>query len=127
MMDQLKLQAGVGMSGTLVPMSTGIPAGTHQNLKILGTAGYRVPIKFQFMPTPGYRLKLKNQMSWRAFFGKLIKGTIFVKNFFVFLNISILVQQCFQKLCKPSPKSERIHHEDPRDQSTKFSSQAFLK
>ena len=28
------------MSGTLVPMSIRVPAGTHQNLKILGT-GYR--------------------------------------------------------------------------------------
>ena len=29
------------MSGTLVPMSTEVPAGTHQNLKIfLGTNGY---------------------------------------------------------------------------------------
>ena len=32
--------------GILVPMNTGIPAGTHQNFKILGTAGYRVPTKF---------------------------------------------------------------------------------
>ena len=30
---------GVGMSGTLVPMGTGALAGTHQNLKILGTDG----------------------------------------------------------------------------------------
>ena len=36
-------RSGVGMSGTLVPMSTGRPAGTHQNFIILGTAGYRVP------------------------------------------------------------------------------------
>ena len=28
------------MSGTLVPMGTGVPAGTHQNFKILGTGGY---------------------------------------------------------------------------------------
>ena len=35
------------MSGTLVP------AGTHQNVKILGTAGYRVPRKFQKLGTVG--------------------------------------------------------------------------
>ena len=39
-------EAGVGMSGTLVPMGTGVPAGTHRNLENLGTAGYRVPRKF---------------------------------------------------------------------------------
>ena len=40
------------MSGTLVPMGTGVPAGTHQNLKILGTDGYRVPARKFFF---GYR------------------------------------------------------------------------
>ena len=29
-------------------------SGTHQNFKILGTAGYQVPTKFQFMPTPDF-------------------------------------------------------------------------
>ena len=29
--------------------------GTHQNLKILGTAGYRVPRKFQKLGTAGNR------------------------------------------------------------------------
>ena len=112
MMDQLKLQAGVDMSGTLVPIGTVIPAGTHQNLKIFSTVGYqvprkfqklgsdeyRVPTKFKFMPTPRYRLKLKNQMSWRASFDKLIKGTIFLKKRFCFLSVSILVQQNFEKI-----------------------------
>ena len=27
---------------------------THQNFKILGTAGYRVPTKFRFMPIPDF-------------------------------------------------------------------------
>ena len=27
------------MSGALVPMGTGVPAGMHQNFKIVGTAG----------------------------------------------------------------------------------------
>ena len=57
------------MSGTLVPMSTGEPARTHQDLKILRTAGYRVPgnfrnwvpRKFQKMGIPGYRLPRKFQ------------------------------------------------------------------
>ena len=39
------------MSGTLVPLGTGVPAGTHQNLKILGTAGYRVARKFRKLGT----------------------------------------------------------------------------
>ena len=46
------------MSGTLVPMSTGEPAGTHQNLKILGTAGYPGPRKFEIWVSKkffGYR------------------------------------------------------------------------
>ena len=38
--------AGVGMSGTLVHMGIGLPAGTLQKYKILGSAGYRVPRKF---------------------------------------------------------------------------------
>ena len=49
------------MSGTLVPMGTGAPAGTHQNFKILGTAGYRVPRKFQKLGTAGYRIPRKFQ------------------------------------------------------------------
>ena len=47
------------MSGTLVPMGTGVPAGPHQNLKILGTAGSRVPRKFQKLCTAGYRGNFK--------------------------------------------------------------------
>ena len=43
------------MSGALVPMGTGVPAGTHRNLENLGTAGYRVPGKFKKMGTAGYR------------------------------------------------------------------------
>ena len=57
----------VGMSGTLVSVGTGVPAGTQPNLKVLGTAGFReprkflklgtarywVPAKFSIMPTPG--------------------------------------------------------------------------
>ena len=42
-------------------MSTGVPAGTHQNLKILGTAGYRVPRKFQKLGT-GYRENFKSSV-----------------------------------------------------------------
>ena len=42
----LLFQTGVGMRGTLVPMSTGVPAGIHKNFKNLGTVGYRVPRKF---------------------------------------------------------------------------------
>ena len=44
------------MSGTLVPMGTGVPAGTHRNLENLGTAGYRVPGKFWKLGTGGYRV-----------------------------------------------------------------------
>ena len=47
--------------GTLVPMGTVVPAGTHQNLKILGTAGYRVPRKFQKFGTAGSRVPRKFQ------------------------------------------------------------------
>ena len=43
-------------------MSTGVPADTHQNLKILGTAGYRVPRKFQKLGT-GYRENFKSSVS----------------------------------------------------------------
>ena len=45
--DHFKSVPGVGISGTLVPMSTRLPAGTLQNFKILGTAGCWVPTKFQ--------------------------------------------------------------------------------
>ena len=31
--------SGVVMSGTILPMSTGVPVGTNQNFKILGTTG----------------------------------------------------------------------------------------
>ena len=51
------------MSGTLVSMGTGGPARTHQNLKILGTAGYRVPRKFQKLCTAGYRLPARKIFS----------------------------------------------------------------
>ena len=44
------------MSDTLVPIGTGVPAGTHQNLENLGTAGYRVPGKFKKLGTAGYRV-----------------------------------------------------------------------
>ena len=51
-LEALKNKPGVGMSGTLVPMGTGVPAGTNQNLKILGTDGYRVPArKIFWLPT----------------------------------------------------------------------------
>ena len=40
------------MSGTLVTICTGVPAGTQQNFKILGTVWYRVPATFSVMPTP---------------------------------------------------------------------------
>ena len=45
------------MSGTLVPMRTGVPAGTQQNFKTLSTGQIRIfwvtmGTKFQFMPTP---------------------------------------------------------------------------
>ena len=53
---ELNPTSGVGMSGTLVPMGTGVPAGTHRNLENLGTAGYRVPGKFKKMGTAGYRV-----------------------------------------------------------------------
>ena len=57
------------MNRTLVLMSTGVPAGTHQNFKnlgyrvprkfqILGTDGYWVPAKFSTMPTPVLALNL---------------------------------------------------------------------
>ena len=36
-------------------------SGTHQNLKILSTAGYRVPIKFQKLGTAGYKVPRKFQ------------------------------------------------------------------
>ena len=36
-----KLKSGVGMIGTLVPMSTELLAGTHKNFQIFGTAGFR--------------------------------------------------------------------------------------
>ena len=54
--EYLISRSGVGMSGTLVPMGTGVPAGTHRNLENLGTAGYRVPGKFKKMGTAGYRV-----------------------------------------------------------------------
>ena len=47
------------MSSTLLPMGTGVLAGTHQNLKILGTAGYRVPRKLHKLGTAGYRVPRK--------------------------------------------------------------------
>ena len=47
------------MSGTLVPMGTGVPVGTHQNLKILGTAVYRVPARQNILGTDGYRLPVR--------------------------------------------------------------------
>ena len=56
MIKKLQEKPGVGMSGTLVPMGTGVPAGTHRNLENLGTAGYRVPGKFKKMGTAGYRV-----------------------------------------------------------------------
>ena len=31
-------------------MGTGVPAGTHRNFKILGTAGYRVPMGNEYQP-----------------------------------------------------------------------------
>ena len=49
------------MSGTLAPMSTGVPAGTHKNFKILGTAGYRVPRKFLKLGTAWYQVPRKFQ------------------------------------------------------------------
>ena len=42
------------MRGIVVPMGSGIPAVTHQNLKILGIAGYRIPGKSHKLGT-GYR------------------------------------------------------------------------
>ena len=48
------VRTGVGMSGTLVPMGTGVPAGTHRNLENLGTSRYRVPWKFKKLGTDGY-------------------------------------------------------------------------
>ena len=40
-------------------------SGTHQNFKILGTAGYyRVPRKFQFMTTPGAIVDRKLAMTY---------------------------------------------------------------
>ena len=50
---------GVGASGTPVPMGTRVPAGTHRNLKNLGTTGYRVPGKFDKLGTAGYRVPSK--------------------------------------------------------------------
>ena len=44
--ELLRSRAGVGASGTPVPMGTRVPAGTHRNFENLGTAGYRVPSKF---------------------------------------------------------------------------------
>ena len=44
----LILKSGVCMSGALVSMGTGVPAGAHQNFKILGTA-YR-PDKKLWVP-----------------------------------------------------------------------------
>ena len=38
----LLIRAGVGASGTPVPMGTRVPAGTHRNFENLSTAGYRV-------------------------------------------------------------------------------------
>ena len=48
------------MSGTLVPMGTGVPAGANQNLKILGIAWYWVPRKCQKLGTAGYRVPRKS-------------------------------------------------------------------
>ena len=43
------------MSGTLVSMGTGVPAGTHRNLEKFG---YRwVPGKFLLMPTPDMKFR----------------------------------------------------------------------
>ena len=47
------------MSGTVVLMGTGVPVGTHQNLKIFGTAGYRVPARRIFLGTEGYWVPAK--------------------------------------------------------------------
>ena len=49
------------MSGTLVPMSTGVPAGTHQNLKILGTAGYRENFRNWVPLDTGYRIPTRKK------------------------------------------------------------------
>ena len=38
---------------------TRVPAGTHQNLENLGTAGYWVPGKFKKLGTAGYRVPSK--------------------------------------------------------------------
>ena len=47
------------MSGTLVPMGTGVPAGIHENLENMGTAGYRVPWNSWVPMGTGYRPEKK--------------------------------------------------------------------
>ena len=49
------------MSGTLVPMGTGVPAGTHQNLENLSTDGYRVPTRKKILGTDGYRVPARKK------------------------------------------------------------------
>ena len=51
---------GVGMCGTQEPMGSGVPGGTHPNVKNMGSGGFRVPTKFFFVPTPGRIIQISH-------------------------------------------------------------------
>ena len=54
----------IGRGRQRVPMGTGVPAGIQQNFKILGAAGYRVPIKFKKLRTDGFRVPARKKNQW---------------------------------------------------------------